>query len=167
MSEKPNIILIMTDQQRVDTIAAWGNDHMTTPAMDRLAAAGTSFRQAFCPGAPCVASRSAIFTGMYPHTTGTYSFDSWAEHRNWVQDLADGGYFCINIGKMHFTPRDVAGGLSRACHRRESHQQGAGQRRGRRRLGSLSRAPRSGAAQRARSDGSRVEAEIPGYPLAL
>ena len=111
MSEKPNIILIMTDQQRVDTIAAWGNDHMTTPAMDRLAAAGTSFRQAFCPGATCVASRAAIFTGMYPHTTGTYSFNSWAEHRNWVQDLADGGYFCINIGKMHFTPRDVAGGF--------------------------------------------------------
>ena len=111
MSEKPNIILIMTDQQRLDTIAAWGNDHMTTPAMDRLAAAGTSFRQAFCPGATCVASRAAIFTGMYPHTTGTYSFNSWAEHRNWVQDLADGGYFCINIGKMHFTPRDVAGGF--------------------------------------------------------
>jgi arylsulfatase A-like enzyme len=107
---QPHIILIMTDQQRADTIGAWGNDHMITPNMDRLAQEGTSFRQAYCPGATCVASRAAIFTGMYPHTTGVYSFDHWGNHRNWVQDLEDGGYFCANIGKMHFMPRDIPGG---------------------------------------------------------
>jgi arylsulfatase len=110
-SEHPHIILIMTDQQRFDTVGAWGNDHMITPNMDRLAREGMSFRQAYCPGATCVASRAAIFTGMYPHTTGVYSFDHWGNHRNWVQDLADNGYFCANIGKMHFTPRDIAGGF--------------------------------------------------------
>jgi arylsulfatase len=109
--ERPHIILIMTDQQRFDTIGAWGNDHMITPNMDRLAREGISFRQAYCPGATCVASRAAIFTGMYPHTTGVYSFDHWGNHRNWVEDLADNGYFCANIGKMHFTPRDIPGGF--------------------------------------------------------
>ena len=74
-TERPHIILIMTDQQRTDTIGAWGCDYMTTPAMDRLAAEGLSFRRAYCPGATCVASRAAIFTGMYPHNTGVYSFD--------------------------------------------------------------------------------------------
>ncbi len=108
---RPNIILILTDQQRFDTIGAWGNDHMITPHQDRLAREGVSFRQAYCPGATCVASRAAIFTGMYPHTTGAYSFDNWAHHRNWVEDLADGGYFCASIGKMHFSPRDVPGGF--------------------------------------------------------
>ncbi|MCE2449729.1 MAG: sulfatase-like hydrolase/transferase [Candidatus Latescibacteria bacterium] len=68
-------------------------------------------RNAFCPGATCIASRAAIFTGMYPHNTGVYSFDHWADHRNWVQDLNDAGYHCVNIGKMHFAPRDVAGGF--------------------------------------------------------
>ena len=66
MVECPNIVLIMTDQQRFDTIGAWGYDYMTTPALDRLAGERLSFRRAFCPGATCVASRAAIFTGMYP-----------------------------------------------------------------------------------------------------
>ena len=48
MPERPNIILIMTDQQRFDTIGAWGYDYAITPAMDRLAAEGLSFRNAFC-----------------------------------------------------------------------------------------------------------------------
>lgn len=111
ISERPHIILIMTDQQRWDTLAAWGDDHMITPHMDRLAKEGVSFRQAYCPGATCVASRAAIFTGMYAHNTGAYSFQPWADHRNWVQDLADHGYWCVNIGKMHFIPRDVPGGF--------------------------------------------------------
>ncbi len=110
-SQQPNIILIMTDQQRWDTIQAWGNDHMITPAQDRLVREGVSFREAYCPGATCVASRAAIFTGMYPHNSGVYSFQNWGAHRNWVQDLADHGYWCANIGKMHFQPRDIDGGF--------------------------------------------------------
>ena len=90
----------MTDQQRFDTIRAWGYPHMVTPAQDRLAREGVSFRQAYCPGATCIASRAAIFTGMYPHSTGVYSFNNWNEHRSWVQDLADNGYWCVNMGKM-------------------------------------------------------------------
>ena len=107
----PNIILIMTDQQRFDTIGAWGYEHMITPAIDRIARNGVSFSQAYAPGATCVASRAAMFTGMWPHTTGVYSFDPWADHRNWVQDLNDAGYWCASIGKMHFSPRDVPGGF--------------------------------------------------------
>ncbi len=110
-SEEPNIIVIMTDQQRTDTIGAWGCGHMTTPHMDRLAREGLSFRQAYCPGATCVASRAAIFTGMYPHSTGVYGFQNWEVHRNWVQDLSDAGYWCVNIGKMHFTPHHIRGGF--------------------------------------------------------
>ena len=109
--KQPHIVFVMTDQQRADTVGAWGHPHMVTPTMDRIAREGLSFRQAYCPGATCVASRAATFTGMYPHTTGVYSFDPWAEHRNWVQDLADAGYWCVNIGKMHLTPRDEPAGF--------------------------------------------------------
>ena len=108
---RPHIILIMTDQQRFDTIGAWSYAHMVTPHMDRLVDEGISFRQAYCPGATCIASRAAIFTGMYGHNTGVYTFQQWAHHRCWVQDLADAGYWCVNIGKMHFSPRDVPGGF--------------------------------------------------------
>jgi arylsulfatase len=105
--QRPNIILIMTDQQRFDTIQAWGDEHMITPNMDRLVAEGVSFRQAYCPGATCVASRAATFTGMYAHNTGAYSFLDWADHETWVHDLSANGYFCANIGKMHFIPTHV------------------------------------------------------------
>jgi arylsulfatase len=108
---KPNIILIMTDQQRIDSIRAWGHSHMTTPGMDRIAQNGISFRQAFCPGATCIASRAAIFTGMYAHNTGVYTFLDWSHQPNWVQDLAQHGYHCVNIGKMHFAPEFEMGGF--------------------------------------------------------
>ena len=112
MSEqRPNIILIMTDQQRFDTIESWGYDHMITPNMNRLVEEGVSFHQAYCPGATCVASRAATFTGMYAHNTGVYSFLDWADHETWVRDLSSHGYFCVNIGKMHFMPVHVNDGF--------------------------------------------------------
>ncbi len=52
-----------------------------------------------------------MFTGMYPHNTGVCSFDDWAHHRTWVQDLADAGYWCTNIGKMHMGPVRASGGF--------------------------------------------------------
>ena len=104
MMTHPNIILIMTDQQRWDTIAAHGYGHMITPNLDRLCGGAVSFSHAFAPAATCIASRAAIFTGMYPHNTGVYSFNAWGHHNTWVSDLADGGYHCVNIGKMHTAP---------------------------------------------------------------
>ncbi len=108
--EKRNLVLIMTDQQRWDTIRAHGHDFMNTPGMDRLAARGVSFSRAYCPGATCVASRAAIFTGYYPHNTGVYGFNQWANRRNWIEDLAEHGYWCANVGKMHFIPMFAEGG---------------------------------------------------------
>ena len=111
MSDRPNIIFVLTDQQRADTMGAWGNEHMITPHMDALVARGVSFKNAFCPGATCMASRAAIFTGMYPHNTGIYSFHNWSQHRNWVHDLKDAGYWCTNIGKMHLEGHGVDDGF--------------------------------------------------------
>ena len=109
--DKPNIILIITDQQRADTIGAWGNGHMVTPAMDELVDRGYSFRNAFCPGATCMSSRAALFTGMYPHNTGIYSFNDWSAHRTWVHDLKEAGYWCASVGKMHLHSTDVDDGF--------------------------------------------------------
>lgn len=111
MTKLPHLIFIVTDQQRADTVAAWGNPHMRTPHLDRLVADGVSFNQCHCPGATCAPSRAAMFTGLYAHNTGCYSFNSWAHHRTWVQDLADSGYYCANIGKVHLMPRDEPGGF--------------------------------------------------------
>jgi arylsulfatase A-like enzyme len=53
---KPNIVLIMTDQQRWDTLGCLGYDHMITPHIDRLAARGVAFSHAFVQGAVCAAA---------------------------------------------------------------------------------------------------------------
>ena len=56
MSDKPNVLVIMTDQQRYDTIGALGNSLIQTPALDRLVTGGTSFTSAYCASPVCVAS---------------------------------------------------------------------------------------------------------------
>ena len=99
-----NVVVIMTDQQRADTIAAHGNSHMITPHLDQLASEGISFENAFVCGATCVASRSAFYTGQYAHNTGCYSFDAWAHNRTWVHELVAAGYRTAAIGKVHHTP---------------------------------------------------------------
>ena len=59
---RPNILLLVADDQRADTIAAWGNPHIRTPNLDRLVRCGTSFRGNYCSArtaAVCVPSRNA------------------------------------------------------------------------------------------------------------
>lgn len=104
--ERPHIIFILTDQQRFDTIRALGFPYMDTPNLDRLVNEGVSFDNCFITAPSCAPSRASIFTGYYPHTTGIMkNADSWS--RSWVELLADAGYQCINVGKMHTWPYDT------------------------------------------------------------
>ncbi len=108
--DKPNIILIMTDQQRADTIGALGAPWMQTPNLDRLAREGTAFTNCFVTSPVCVGARSSLFSGVYPHATGIFSnFQPWEP--TWVRWLADAGYHCVNIGKMHINPYHALGGF--------------------------------------------------------
>ncbi|WP_372572286.1 sulfatase family protein [Ruegeria jejuensis] len=100
---RPNIVLIITDQQRFDTIAAHGHGHMNTPNLDRLAREGVSFDQCHITAASCVPSRASLFTGYYPHVTGILENEQvWSN--TWVKDLNEAGYTCVNVGKMHTNP---------------------------------------------------------------
>ncbi len=101
--ERPNIILMITDQQRCDTIRGWGFPYMETPNLDRLIAEGTAFTNCFITAPSCVPSRASLFTGHYPHPTGILkNGDTW--RHSWVEALAESGYYCVNIGKMHTVP---------------------------------------------------------------
>lgn len=110
MTTRPNIVLIITDQQRFDTINALGAKWMYTPNIDRLVNEGMSFTNCFVTSPVCVASRASMFQGVYPHSTNVYTnFEPWEP--NWVGWLADAGYHCANIGKMHINPYDAKGGF--------------------------------------------------------
>ena len=107
--EKPNIILIMTDQQRADTIHAMGYDYMITPNIDRLAREGTAYSNAFVAAPSCVPSRASFFNGQYPISLSPHYHTAW-EH-SWVEALQRDGYHTVNVGKMHTLPLDAPCGF--------------------------------------------------------
>lgn len=107
---RPDIVVIITDQQRYDTIRALGFDHMDTPNLDRLVDRGVTFTQCHVTAPSCVPCRASLFTGYYPHTNGVYANGQpWS--RTWVDDLRRSGYRTVNIGKMHTIPYDAKAGF--------------------------------------------------------
>lgn len=100
---RPNVVFVITDQQRFDTINALGHDHVDTPNLDRLVREGTSFTRTYVSAPSCAPSRSSLFTGLYPHSFGVLRNEEVWRH-SWVERLADSGYRCVNVGKMHTHP---------------------------------------------------------------
>lgn len=104
--KRPNILFVLTDQQRADTIGAGGNPYIHTPVMDRLCTEGVNFTRVYTPSPVCVSARAAIISGQYPHRNGC--FDNgfpMAEDRPSMMDLLSGsGYQTMGVGKMHFVP---------------------------------------------------------------
>lgn len=102
---RPNIIVIMTDQQTAGALSCAGNPWVETPAMDALAADGVRFTRAYCPyplSGPC---RASLITGRMPFETGATdngvrpSAEALREgigHR-----LSAAGYECLYAGKWH------------------------------------------------------------------
>jgi len=66
--KKPNIIFILTDDQRWDALGFAGNSIIKTPYMDKLAGSGLYFKNAFVTTSICAASRATLFTGLYERT---------------------------------------------------------------------------------------------------
>ena len=108
MSERqPNILMIITDSQRYDTVAALGNPIIKTPVLDRLVREGTAFTSAYTPSPMCVPARCALLYGQYPSHTGCYDNVTGMPtdgRASFVEALADDGYHTHGIGKTHFTP---------------------------------------------------------------
>lgn len=103
--EKPNILLITSDQQHFDTIGAF-NSEVDTPNLDRLVKEGTTFTRGYCPNPTCTPSRASIITGMYPSQHGAWTLGTkLPEDRPTVGEyLQQAGYKTSLIGKAHFQP---------------------------------------------------------------
>ena len=70
MANKPNVLFILTDQQRADTLGCYGNSVIQTPNLDALAREGFLFENAYVTQPVCTPSRASIMTGLYPNTHG-------------------------------------------------------------------------------------------------
>ncbi|GAA1485326.1 sulfatase-like hydrolase/transferase [Brachybacterium fresconis] len=110
--EQPNILLLCTDQQRYDAVGASGNPHIDTPHLDRLAADGVLFENCYVQSPVCGPSRASLMTGRYVPSHGLYAngVDLPAHERLFTRDLADAGYDCGLVGKLHLGA--CAGGRS-------------------------------------------------------
>jgi arylsulfatase A-like enzyme len=100
---RPNVLLLCTDQQRFDALGCYGNDAIQTPALDAFAGEGALFERCYVQSPVCAPSRATFFTGLYPHNHGL-----WANgvalppgRTFFTRLLADAGYDCGLIGKLH------------------------------------------------------------------
>lgn len=107
MGKRKNVLLLLADQQRLDTVSAYGMDCICrTPHIDRLAKEGMKFRNAFCTSAICAPSRASVMTGLYAHKHGV--IDNYTDIKEGTpllsQCMADAGYYCGYAGKWHISP---------------------------------------------------------------
>ncbi len=112
--ERPNIVLIVSDDHGLEALGCYGNKVIKTPNLDQLAAEGVRFTNAFCTTASCSASRSVILTGLYNHANGQYGhqhsyhhFISFPNVKSLPVRLTAAGYRTGRIGKYHVAPDEV------------------------------------------------------------
>jgi arylsulfatase A-like enzyme len=105
-NNKPNILLLMTDQQRWDAMSCSGN-WVQTPNMDWIASEGMQFTNCVTASPVCVPARLSLATGLYPHNTGVWNnmrHTMSPETPTWMQVVHIAGYRTSLFGKTHFTP---------------------------------------------------------------
>ena len=105
-NDRPNIVVILTDQQRTDSLGCYGAGYTRTPNIDRLATEGVLLERAYCANPVCTPARASIFSGLYPSRHG-----AWNVGMNVSQDvpmlshmLSKRGYRSHYVGKAHFQP---------------------------------------------------------------
>jgi arylsulfatase A-like enzyme len=103
-ADKPNIVVMMTDDQRFDYMSCAGHPFLKTPNMDRIAKEGVRFTNMFVTNSLCAPSRATLMTGQYSHSHGVR--DNLGAKLNadvpWMPDeLRKAGYEVAFVGKSH------------------------------------------------------------------
>ena len=106
---RPNILMIVSEDNGPE-LGCYGEPFVRTPVLDKLAAEGVRFQNAYVPQAGCSQSRAALLTGLYPHQNGqiglaTHKFRMYGEQTpNLIRRLKSAGYRTGIIGKLHINP---------------------------------------------------------------
>jgi len=98
----PNLLFILTDEQRCDTLEAYGNSRIECPNLNRLARESTVFERAYITQPVCTPSRGSIMTGLHPHQHGCVDNNALLDPRHaiWAERLP--GHFATGYnGKWH------------------------------------------------------------------
>ena len=109
---RPNILLIVSEDNGPE-LGCYGTPSVKTPVLDRLAAEGVRFANAYVPQAGCSQSRAAYLTGLFPHQNGQFGLATWkfrlyrSDTPNLIRSLKGAGYRTGIIGKLHINPSDA------------------------------------------------------------
>ena len=99
-----NLLFIMSDEHTRAVLGCYGNRSVHTPNLDRLAAEGTRFTNAYTPSPVCVSARASLATGRWVHDTGAWSsaepYDGAVP--GWGHRLIDAGHRVASVGKLHY-----------------------------------------------------------------
>lgn len=108
-TDKLNVLFIISDEHRPDVAGCYGNPIVKTPNIDRLAARGVRFENAYCQEPICGPSRTAVMTGTYPHTCNAFSHKPSCilpDMPTLGSAFRDAGYKTASIGKVHIRGED-------------------------------------------------------------
>jgi N-sulfoglucosamine sulfohydrolase len=107
-SPRPNIFMIFTDDTPKRDHGCYGNHHVKTPNIDRLASEGMTFNNVFTPAPMCGPSRAALCTGLYPIRNGAHPNHSSCKPgtKSMAHYMKSLGYRVIMLGKQHIKPKE-------------------------------------------------------------
>jgi arylsulfatase A-like enzyme len=112
---RPNVLFLLSDDQRPDTIAALGNPYIQTPNLDQLVRRGVAFPRAVCANPICTPSRAEILSGCTGFRSGVLDFGGRIDPELilWPQAMRAAGYRTWYVGKWHNDGRPVQRGFHR------------------------------------------------------
>ncbi len=105
---RPNILLILTDQQRGDCLGIEGHPVLQTPNLDWLARSGTRFRRGYSECPSCIPARRVLMSGQAPAANGMVGYKggaAWHPSHTLAGELSRAGYQTEMVGKLHLYPR--------------------------------------------------------------
>jgi choline-sulfatase len=105
---KPNIVLLISDQHRADWMGCSGSRYVHTPNLDQLASGGVRFAQTYCNSPFCVPSRMSMLAGRHPYRTQVWSNEHQlaSDIPTFAHGLGIAGYETVLCGRMHFKGPD-------------------------------------------------------------
>ncbi|MDA1013962.1 MAG: sulfatase-like hydrolase/transferase [Planctomycetota bacterium] len=110
--DRPNVLFLLTDDQRPDTIHELGNPNIDTPNLDALARRGVAFTRAVCANPICTPSRAEILSGRSGFRNGVIDFGRQIDPtlKLWPQAMTEAGYRSWYVGKWHNDGRPIQRG---------------------------------------------------------
>ncbi len=114
-SERPNILIICSDQHTPGVTGCYGNPNVRTPHLDALAEEGVTFDAAYCTSPVCVASRLSLLSGRHPHRIGVWGLADTIPSTTptWPLPLTIAGWETVMCGRMHLVYGDRNHGFER------------------------------------------------------